>query len=152
MNLNLLETELRFDEGVRYDYYLDSKGIKTIGVGHNCTVVPLPASWSTPLSNIQVNQLLAADIQTVQNTLDSFIPWWTAMDDVRMRALANLCFNMGWKTLSSFNTFLSLMRAESYESAATDLQGTAWYGEVGTRGPRICTMISTGTVPPEYGE
>ena len=46
MNQNdeLLIAELRRDEGVRYSPYKDSKGILTVGVGHNIEASALPAT------------------------------------------------------------------------------------------------------------
>ncbi|KVC65532.1 hypothetical protein WI72_33705 [Burkholderia ubonensis] len=59
MNEDLMEKELRRDEGVRYVRYLDSRGIPTTGVGHNLNASPLPAGWAFPLNDQQVNQLYA---------------------------------------------------------------------------------------------
>ncbi|WP_186159252.1 glycoside hydrolase family protein [Burkholderia gladioli] len=75
MNLSLLEAELHRDEGVRSSIYLDTTGIPTVGVGHNCQVSPLPAGWACPLTDAQVNQLLSGDITSTLEKLDRSLPW-----------------------------------------------------------------------------
>jgi lysozyme len=53
-NLQKLIAELRRDEGVRYSPYNDTKGIPTVGVGHNLNAKPLPAGWKYPLNDTQL--------------------------------------------------------------------------------------------------
>ncbi|WP_332262275.1 glycoside hydrolase family protein [Paraburkholderia sp. SOS3] len=78
MNITLLEAELRRDEGTKYSPYIDSTGNQTIGVGRNMKANPIPKDWTFPLTDAQVNQLLAEDIQTACASLDRFLPWATA--------------------------------------------------------------------------
>ena len=147
MNLTNLKIELTLDEGLRYTVYLDSRGIPTTGIGHNCNASPLPAGWGPTLTDDQVNTLFQSDVMAAMNELDTNAFWWAAMDEVRQRAYLNLCFNMGWGTLATFNTFNGLMEAAHYSAAAADLATTKWYGQVGSRGPRIVQMIATGVSP-----
>ena len=61
----LLTAELRRDEGVEYMPYLDTVDISSVGVGHNLKVKPIPMGWTYPLTNDQVDWLLADDLKTV---------------------------------------------------------------------------------------
>jgi lysozyme len=159
MNLALLEAELRRDEGVRYMPYLDTAKIpkRTVGVGHNMDVSPLPSGWKFPLSDAQVNQLLERDISTSLTKLDANFPWWRSLDEVRQRVLANMCFNMGvgatstGKGLLGFKNTLAAMQRGSYAVAAAGMKASDWYGQVGARAVRLCHAMETGEMPVAAG-
>lgn len=154
MNLLLLEAELRRDEGVRYMPYLDTATPpkRTVGVGHNLDVSPLPAGWTFPLSDAQVTQLLTRDISTTLAKLDSALPWWRQMDEVRQRVVANMCFNMGigsastGKGLLGFRTLAAMQRG-SYAVAAAGMLNSKWATQVGARATRLASAMETGVMP-----
>lgn len=146
-NEALLEAELRRDEGVRYVPYADSRGFQTCACGHNLDASPLPAGWTFPLSDDQVTQLLGMDLQVVFAALDANLPWWRQMDPVRMRVIANCCFNMGIGTLLEFHNTLLAMQRGAYAIAAAGLKASKWYGEVGARAQRLCQAMETGVMP-----
>lgn len=149
MNLQLLEAELRRDEGVRYSIYLDSLGVPTVGVGHNCKVSPLPAGWAFPLTDGQVDQLLAEDIQTACGALDRFLPWWRNLDEVRQRVICNMAFNMGIGTLTTFRNTLTDMKQGFYTAAATGMRASLWAKQVGQRAQRLADAMASGVMPDE---
>ncbi|MDN7445875.1 glycoside hydrolase family protein [Burkholderia multivorans] len=151
MNLALLEAELRRDEGVRYMPYLDTAKPpkRTVGVGHNLDISPLPAGWTFPLTDAQVNQLLARDISTTLAKLDRYLPWWRQMDEVRQRVLANMCFNLGISGLLTFRNTLAAMQRGSYAIAAAGMKASKWYSQVGGRAQRLCKAMETGVMPDE---
>ncbi|MGF6837085.1 lysozyme [Paraburkholderia youngii] len=147
MDLLLLEAELRRDEGVRYSIYADTVGIRTVGVGHNCVVSPLPSGWACPLTDAQVNQLLAKDIASTVAKLDKALPWWRQMDDVRMRVLANMCFNLGIGGLLGFKNALGAMQRGSYAIAAAAMLNSTWAKQVGARAQRLASAMERGVMP-----
>jgi lysozyme len=149
MNLALLEAELRRDEGVRYMPYLDSRGYKTAGVGHLLSGAPLPAGWSYPLTDVQVDQWLAQDISAALYALDQKCPWWRSMDEVRQRVIANMCFNLGITKLLGFKHALASMQAGDYPAAAAGMRASSWYGQVKDRAVRLCEAMETGVMPDE---
>lgn len=149
MNIGLLEAELRRDEGVRYVTYIDSRGNPTIGVGHNLNASPMPEDWGQPLTDVQVDQLLTSDLNVMFSSLDSQLPWWRGLDEVRQRVLANMCFNMGIGTLLEFHNTLHAMQTGDYLSAAAGMAGSAWAKEVGDRATRLITAMNSGVMPDE---
>jgi lysozyme len=130
-NLKRLIAELRRDEGVRYSVYKDTKGIDTVGVGHNLQAKPLPAGWKCPLNDTQVDSLLDDDLEDVFHDLDRNLPWWTDLNDVRQRVMANLCFNMGITRLLGFVKALTAARQGKYDTSADELLNSAWASQVG---------------------
>ncbi|OUL79964.1 glycoside hydrolase family protein [Paraburkholderia hospita] len=149
MNLTLLEAELRRDEGVRDRPYLDTakKPKRTVGVGHNMDASPLPASWTFPLSPSQIQQLLDKDIADTFHQLDVNLPWWRALDDVRQRVVANMCFNLGIAKLLGFKKALAATKSGAYAMASAEMKDSDWYGQVGDRAVRLCRAMETGVMP-----
>jgi lysozyme len=149
-DMDLLVVELNRDEGACPDVYFDnaSPPNPSIGIGHNLNASPLPAGFVPPLSQDQMNQLLVLDIQTkVINPLNKNLPWWSSLDSVRQRVLANLCFNMGIGGLLEFKNMLAAVQSENYQGAANELKCSKWYGEVGQRAVRLCQAMETGVMP-----
>jgi lysozyme len=149
MNQALLEAELRRDEGVRYVPYLDTATPprRTCGVGHNMDVSPLPADWKFPLSDTQVDQILARDIATTLAKLDKVLPWWRSLDEVRQRVVANMAFNLGIGGLLGFKNTLAAMQRGSYAVAAAGMLSSKWAGQVGARAKRLAQAMESGTMP-----
>jgi lysozyme len=151
-NLAKLIAELRRDEGVRYSVYKDTKGINTVGVGHNLQAKPLPAGWSYPLNDTQVNSLLDDDLEDVFHDLGRNLPWWTDLNDVRQRVLANMAFNLGITRLLGFKNTLVAMRQGKYAAAADGMLNSAWASQVGIydkngqpgRALRLAAMMRDG--------
>jgi lysozyme len=143
-NETQLVVELRHDEGVRYTPYADTKGIPTVGVGHNLQASPLPDGWSYPLSDDQVNTLLERDLANVFSDLTRALPWWTDLNDVRQRVICNMCFNLGMRKLAGFKNTLVAMRQGAYADAASGMLNSAWASQVGARAQRLAQMMRTG--------
>jgi lysozyme len=145
-NETLLIQELRRDEGVRYTPYSDTKGIPTVGVGHNLQAAPLPDGWSYPLTDAQVNELLDGDLLNVYHDLDRNLPWWSTLSDVRQRVICNMCFNLGMNRLLGFKNTLAAMRQGNYGAAADGMLNSAWAAQVGARAQRLADMMRYGEV------
>lgn len=143
-NLQKLIADLRRDEDVKYSPYKDTKGIPTVGVGHNLNAKPLPAGWKYPLNDIQVNSLLDDDLEDVFHDLDRSLPWWTDLNDVRQRVIANMCFNLGITKLLGFRNTLVFMRQGKYSQAADGMLASAWASQVKGRATRLADMMRKG--------
>lgn len=150
-NEALLVAELRRDEGVRDTPYRDTRGFLTVGVGHNLDASPLPDGWAYPLPDDLVNALCESDLQNVFDDLDSALPWWEDLNDVRQRVIANMCFNMGLTKLLGFKNTLAAMRQGRYPDAANGMLASAWASQVGIgtqkepgRALRLANMMRTG--------
>jgi len=150
---NKLDSQLMLDEGCRLKAYADQYGNLTVGVGRNLDGNPLSDAElavighdarTLPITHDQALLLLHNDEMRAFNVLNYNCPWWSSLDDVRGRVLVDLVFNLGVVKFLGFHTFLTLMRTGKYKQAADDLSGTAWYSEVGDRGPRLVGMVATG--------
>ena len=140
----VLIAQLRIDEGVRYEPYLDTVGIPTVGVGHNLQAKPLPDGWDYPLTDEQVDQLLADDLQEVFDGLDARLAWWRTLDIDRQRVMANMAFNLGLKGLLGFNNTLAAIQQGRYSAAGSGMMASRWATQVGARADRLAdVMVNT---------
>lgn len=111
-------------------------GNPTVGIGWNVAGRPCSRELANIICRYQINE--------VWGELVKAMPWVAALPEPQQRAMTNLSFNMGLRTLSTFTGFLSLMQTGHYAAAANDLGTTLWFKRVGTRGPKIQALITEG--------
>ena len=140
----LLIAELRRDEGVEYTPYMDTVGVPTVGVGHNLRAVPLPDGWTYPLTDEQVDTVLAADLVEVFVQLDMKLPWWRKLDYERQRVLVNMAFNLGINGLLGFKNTLAAVQQGRYSAAGAGMAASKWATQVGARADRLVDMMVNG--------
>lgn len=142
--------QLSVHEGVKYVSYIDSVGLPTAGIGHllrqnELSKFPVP----TPVSKEQVELWFSQDapfsIIGAQRLIG--IDTWSNLSDVRKRACADLCYNLGEGRLGKFKRFIAAMRASDYNLAGQSLRESKWFTQVGRRGPNIITMIVNDVDP-----
>lgn len=129
--------DLRLDEGRRLQLYRDSRGNASIGYGRNLDAVGI--------SDEEAEMMLTNDMAAAERGLDLHCPWWRSKNFNVQRVLWNLAFNLGIAKLLTFGTFLHLLLINDINGAADDLERTAWYGQVGERGPRMVQRL-TGVI------
>lgn len=133
---NSLIEDLIRDEGSRNFPYLDSEGITTIGVGRNLE--------DRGLSDGEIAVLLGNDLVWVSADLDRNIGWWRELSSDRQRALANMCFNLGWPRLSKFTLMLAALESGDWDEAAYQALDSQWAVQVGARAERIAELFRSG--------
>ena len=146
MNLETLGKRLAIEEGDRLVAYLDTKGILTVGRGHNCIARPVdgvnqPGDTITPE---QDDALFADDVKDACVQLDNHLPWWSALDDDRQNVMLDMCFNMGIATLLTFNHTLAHIEAGEYDEAADGMAQSRWAKQVGNRAVFLENAMRTG--------
>jgi lysozyme len=116
----------------------------TIGIGRNLT--------DTGISNATAYQMAHEDIEKAVALLDTYLPWWTRLSEVRQRVLVNMTFNMGMaphgtvgkRGLWDFQKTLKLIQEGSYAEAAQEMLRSAWAKQVGERANRLSKMMEQG--------
>lgn len=147
MDAEKLLTNLTDEEGFRNALYDDATGKKikagdtlvgnpTIGIGWNVMGRGCPLDLAQTICRYHI-------AETWADVTHAF-PWAAHMPEPCQRALCDMGFNMGIATLSTFKEFLALMELGNYEDAAVDLEGTRWFKQVGSRGPKIQALIREG--------
>jgi lysozyme len=144
INMSAYECQLKIHEGVRYVSYLDSVGLPTGGIGHllrqnEISMFPVPTPIPAEQVSTWFNQDAPISIMGAQKLLGLDV--WGDLTDIRKRACADLCYNLGEARLSKFVRFIAAMKAGDYDLAGRSLRESKWFTQVGRRGPNIVTMI-----------
>ena len=138
MNDTLLRQELINFEGYKEVVYLDTKRLPTGGIGHmDRNMIP-----GTLLSTDQINNWYQNDVANAIAVCKK-IPCWATLDEFRQRILVQLAFNMGRKLLG-FTHMITALTKGDFDTAATELQASEWYSEVGRRGPISVAALRNG--------
>lgn len=134
-DLQALTAELIRDEDEQLTPYRDSVGKLTIGVGHNLDDKGITQKVS--------RMLLSDDIADAEDFLNRNVPWWADLDDVRMRVMLNMAFNLGARLLG-FKNFLRAAKAGFWQDAHDEMLDSLWAKQVGDRARRLAYMMLHG--------
>ena len=135
-NKERLSEDLIRHEGFRSKPYKDTVGKLTIGIGRNIE--------DRGISRDEALYLLRSDIRLCEYDLDKNASWWREMEPIRQEVLLNMCFNMGWPTLSGFRNTLKYMRRGNYDKAADNMMKSKWARQVGYRAAELSNQMRTG--------
>jgi lysozyme len=127
--------QLKRDEGVQHDVYMDSEGYLTLGVGHRLR--------SRPLSDAAVGQILEDDLAGITKELVDTYPWVARLSDARFGVFQNLAFNLGVQGLGTFKKFLGAVQREDWVEAAKELLDSKYAGQVKGRAERLAKQLTT---------
>lgn len=150
MNSPYLIPDLKRDEGVRLKAYRDSRGIWTIGVGHNLQVDPTLYAQLQHLIDVgitpgQCDLLLEADTANLAVRLRTLLPWLPKLDPIRSDVISNLAFNLGVDGLMKWHHTLGFAQSGDYSSAGSAiLASEPWAGQVGNRAIRLSRQMASG--------
>ena len=131
-----LTEQIKRDEGYRRFPYLDSLGILTVAYGRNLI--------SRGISISEAEVLLRNDIEDSWNQCRTAIPVFRELDEARCAVLANMCLNIGIKSLLGFRKMLRACAAGNYELAAVEMLDSTWHRQVGARAERLAEQMRTG--------
>ena len=149
INMNALRCQLSLHEGIKTISYSDTRNLVTGGIGHlmrSNEISQYPVG--TPISATQIESWYIQDATSaVKIAQDIFSNSWSDLSDIRKRAVTDLAYNMGKGGLSKFVNFIAAMNSQDFNRASIALQSSAWFNQVGRRGPDIVTMISQNIDP-----
>ena len=125
LDLDLIRKRLIDFEGMVLHVYTCSQGHLSLGVGRNLD--------AKGISEDEAMHLLENDIKEVISRLDENLPSWNTYPLKAQYVLIDLCFNMGWGTLSTFRKFLKALEEKRYLDAAAELEDSRYCSQVGRR-------------------
>tara|TARA_R100001509_G_scaffold44356_1_gene24116 strand:+ start:2068 stop:2511 length:444 start_codon:yes stop_codon:yes gene_type:complete len=139
MNIDQLREELKIDEGVKYEIYLDHLGLPTFGIGH-LVLDSDPEHGQevgTPVSEDRVNECFAKDVEIVLSECTHLYPDFDVLPGEVQLIIANMMFNMGRPRLSKFKGMKRGVDARDWNAAADEMVDSAWYRQVTNRADRL---------------
>lgn len=151
INLNALKCQLTIHEGSKNVSYKDTKNLLTGGIGHLLRTPTETEKYplGSPISEEQIQAWYLEDVVSSIKGAQRLIgvDVWGDLSDIRKRACADLCYNLGEGGLGKFKNFIAAMKAKDFNTAGKELQDSLWYKQVGRRGPNVVTMIVQNTDP-----
>ena len=143
MNIEQLREELKTDEGVKYEVYLDHLGLPTCGIGHLITESDpeYGLEIGTEIGEERVNELFEQDIEiTIDECRKLYYDFDKLPEEVK-HIIANMMFNMGRPRLSRFHKMKRAVNNLEWQEAAFQMEDSKWYKQVTNRAERLCKRM-----------
>ena len=145
MNREAVYEQLKIDERVRYDIYLDHLGYPTFGVGHLIkeSDEEFGREVGTAVSEERVRDCFDADLETAIGECHNLYGEGTfrKLPDEVQQVLVNMMFNMGRPRLSGFKKFNAAIEAGNWIEAAKEGRDSRWYRQVTNRAERLMVRL-----------
>ena len=139
MNIEQLREELKIDEGVKYEIYLDHLSLPTCGVGHLIkeTDPEFGLEVGTKIDEERVNELFDEDIKvTLDECTYLYEDFYTLPEEAQL-IIANMMFNLGRPRLSRFLKMKKHIDNRDFVSASEEMKNSKWYRQVTNRADRL---------------
>ena len=138
-----LTSDLKRDEGTRYEIYLDSKKKPTFGIGHlikeSDPEYNKPINTSVPKSRVEA--VFESDLNTHIDECHRLINNFDLLPDEAKVVIGNMEFNLGRSRLSKFTKFIKAVKTADWDTAAAEMENSNWYHQVGDRSKRLKNRI-----------
>ena len=143
MDINKLREQLKIDEGVKYEVYLDHLGYKTFGIGHLVVAgdEEYGADVGHPVSEERVNAVFDEDVKKYISESEKVFPNLQKLPEEAQQVIVNMCFNMGAPRLSKFKKFIAAVNDGNWSTAAIEMMDSRWAKQVGKRAERLRDRI-----------
>ena len=124
-------------EGERLKMYQDSKGIWTVGVGHNIQ--------ERGISKAVSQLMLEEDIAEARRDAGTF-SWFADLDEARQAVIIDMIFNMGLPRFSGFKKTIAFIEGGMFQAASLEMLDSKWAREdvQRSRSELLSRMMSTG--------
>ena len=143
MNLDQLRMELEYDEGCKYEIYLDHLGLPTFGIGHLVTEDDPEHGQEvgTAVSEERVIEVFEKDVQVTLDECKKLYDDWFDLPEEAQLIIANMMFNMGRPRLSAFKGMKRGVDARDWNAATDEMVDSKWYRQVTNRADRLVTRM-----------
>ena len=147
MDIDKLREELKIDEGVKYEIYLDHLSLPTCGVGHliKDTDPESGLPVGTKIEEERVNELFDEDIQVTIQECKYLYNDFDDLPEEAQRIIANMMFNLGRPRLSRFLKMKQHVDSRDFASASEEMKNSKWYTQVTNRAQRLCDRMANIT-------
>ena len=147
MNIEQLREELKVDEGVKYEIYLDHLGLPTCGIGHliQSTDTEHGLEVGTKVDEERVNELFDQDVEVTTNECRLLYNNFDDLPEEVQRIIANMMFNMGRPRLSRFHKMKQAVDSGDWSEAAAQMKDSRWYNQVTNRAQRLVDRMQNVT-------
>tara|TARA_B100002019_G_scaffold105282_1_gene90465 strand:+ start:3019 stop:3465 length:447 start_codon:yes stop_codon:yes gene_type:complete len=145
MNREAVYDQLKIDEGIVCEIYLDHLGYKTFGVGH--LVRESDPEWDydvgEPVSVERVVECFESDLDVAVSECVALYgaDVWEGFPGEVQEILVNMMFNLGRPRLSKFKKMNAHLIDGEWSAAAIEGRDSRWHKQVGNRAERLMTRL-----------
>ena len=142
MNLNKLQKQIMFEEGVKYEIYNDHLGYKTFGVGHlvRATDPENEMEVGTKVSKMRVAECFEADLYVAINDMEKFTEGMEVDDNVK-ECVTEMVFQLGLPRLNKFRKFKEALLENDIKTAQAEMKDSLWYKQTTNRADRLIEKL-----------
>ena len=141
MNRESVYEQLKIDEGVVYEIYLDHLGYKTFGVGHLVLESDPEHGYDVgePVSVERTRECFESDLDLAISECVALYgaDVWCGFPGEIQEILVNMMFNMGRTRLSKFKKMNANLESGDWASAAVEGRDSRWHKQVTNRAERL---------------
>jgi len=144
MNREAVFEQLKIDEGVEYEIYLDHLGYPTVGVGHLILEEDYEygKEVGTMISVERCEELFSRDLDTsISECTVLYGDGFGDFPDEVQQILVNMMFNMGRTRLSKFKNFNAAIAEGDWKTAAVEGRDSLWHRQVTNRAERLMVRM-----------
>ena len=149
MNDKLKEMLIKH-EGYKLAKYSDSRGIATIGVGHNVVANPLPTAMAEYLrdngeiTDSMVEELFESDVGHALDGCHTLYPDYDNFTENRQNALCDFIFNVGIGTAKAFKHTNICINTGDWDGAADGILQSQYAKQVHHRAIEVAQLLREG--------
>ena len=143
MDIDKLREQLKIDEGIKHEVYLDHLGLKTCGIGHLCLDGEPEFSMEVgeEITDERVNELFEKDVEIMIEECEKLYPYFGELPEEAQQIIANMMFNMGRPRLSKFKMMKQAVDNRDWKEAAKQMKSSKWYVQVKNRADRLVNRM-----------
>ena len=136
---NEMTEEIKADEGVVHEVYLDHLGLPTVGVGHLIREDDPEHGLAvgTKIDSERVHELFEADLYTCVAETKLLYPQFEELPAEAQQILCNMMFNLGRPRLSKFIKMREHVNNGAWSDAANEMLDSKWAKQVPNRANRL---------------
>ena len=136
---NQMTEEIKADEGVVNEVYLDHLGLPTVGVGHLIREHDPEHGLDvgTKVDDERVTELFESDLYTCVAETKLLYPQFEELPAEAQKILCNMMFNMGRPRLSRFHKMKRAIDSSDWKEAANQMLDSRWAKQVPNRANRL---------------
>lgn len=137
--MELLEEQLRQEEGEKLHAYKDHLGFLTIGIGRL-----IDQRRGGGITREESRYLFHNDLLRKEKELHRAFPWVRKLDEARYAVIIGMAFQMGIDGLKGFVTTMGHVEAGRYDKAAEGMLHSLWARQTPGRAERMARQMRTG--------
>ncbi|MFF3855607.1 glycoside hydrolase family protein [Micromonospora sp. NPDC002575] len=137
--------------------YVDTKGHPTVGIGFNldradarARLAAVGANYDdvragrVDLTQVQITILFEQTIAEATSDAYTLLVNFDQLSTARQAVVIDMIFNLGRAGVAQFHNMLAALDRGDYETAASEMENSAWKQQTGTRASQDVTLMRRG--------